>query len=183
MVTYSEKIKLLETKFSKNNLYKYIFKGRSKHTDYIDRIIAGSKKLNRTQKYRITRLYNSIPKLNSIMAGKFYIDITTDSIEYMPLSQILYKQLNENFNKMIKTIKDFKQDYIFLGDSIYVSNTDPDDYQIAWYVYGFNSKLEFEKGIMPEVVKRMDASRENFLLFYVFETKHRTIIHVSQIGD
>ena len=182
MVTYSEKIKLLETKFSKNNLYKYIFKGRTKHTDYIDRILAGSKKLNRSQKYRITKLYNSIPKLNSIMAGKLYLDINLNDVN-MPYAETLYDELVENFNKLIKTVKEFKQDYILLGDSIYVSNTDPDDYQIAWYVYGFNSKLEFEKGIMPEVFKRMDASRENFLLFYVFETKHRTIIHVSQIGD
>lgn len=182
MVSYSEKIKLLETKFSKNNLYKYIFKGSSKHTDYIDRIIAGSKKLNRSQKYRITKLYNSIPKLNSIMAGKLYLDVNLNDIN-MPYAETLYEELYINFNKLIKTVKEFKQDYILLGDSIYVSNTDPDDYQIAWYVYGFNSKLEFEKGIMPEVFKRMDASRENFLLFYVFETRNRTIIHVSQIGD
>ena len=182
MATYSEKVKFLETKFSKNNLYKYIFKGTSKHTDYIDRIVSGSKQLTRSQKYRITKLYNSIPKLNSIMAGKLYLDVNLNDVN-IPYVETLYDELVENFNKLIKTVKEFKQDYILLGDSIYVSNTDPDDYQIVWYVYGFNSRLEFEKGIMPEVVKRMDASRENFLLFYVFETKHRTIIHVSQIGD
>ena len=182
MVTYSEKIRFLETKFSKNSLYKYIFKGKSKHTDYIDRIVSQHKKLTRSQKYRITKLYNSFSKLNSIMAGKLYLDVNSNNID-IPYLETLYNELVENYNKLIKTVKEFKQEYILLGDSIYVSTTDPDDYQIAWYVYGFNSILEFEKGIIPEIFKRMDESRENFLLFYVFETTHRKIIHVSQIGN
>ena len=192
MVSYNKKIEILESHFSKRYLYQYIFKSKSHHSEYINQIKNGIKKLTKSQKYRITKLYNSLSKLNAIVGRSLYADVYYDTIK-SDYSKYLFDELNSNVNTLLKSVNEFKADYFLVGDGLYISvsngqseimfNSNTQEPILSWYVYGFQSYKEFADYVMPTIIDRMDNNRENFLLFYVIDTIHRKVIHIAEIGD
>lgn len=86
-MNYAQKMEMLGYSYSLRDLDRRIFKTGKTGGTYSRRTIAGSKRLNREQKYRITRLYNKTHK------QVFVTSILFPQLRYRNLSELDYSRV------------------------------------------------------------------------------------------